>query len=88
MKALLVLAFTTVMALAAQPAFAQDDGARVYQLQPVGAKNITAFAVAKRGNEAPEPGTFNPGIDTDTNIFVMRYVETFDVAGLSFNPFV
>ena len=84
LRALLLLAFMAI----APAAFAQDDGARVYQLQPVGAKNITAFAVAKRGNEAPEPGPFNPGVDTDTNIFVARYVETFDLTGLAFNPFV
>lgn len=84
LRALFLLAF-----MAMTPgAFAQDDGARVYQLQPVGAKTFTAFAVAKRGNEAPEPGTFNPGIDTDTNIFVLRYVETFDLGGLPFSPFV
>lgn len=84
LRVLLLLAF----AATAPRAFAQDDGPRVYQLQPVGAKNVTSFAVAKRGNEAPEPGTFNPGIDTDTNILVARYVETFDVAGRAFNPFV
>lgn len=83
LRALLVLAFAGI----APAAFAQDDGARVYQLQPVGSKIFTGFAVAKRGNEAPEPGTINPGIDTDTNIVVLRYVQTFDVAGLSFSPF-
>lgn len=85
-RAIFVLALIAL--LGAPAARAQDDGARVYQIQPIGAKNITAFAVAKRGNETPEPGTFNPGIDTDTNIFVVRYVETFDAAGMPFSPFV
>jgi hypothetical protein len=87
MKALWILLFLVAIMLAAPGALAQDDGARVYQIQPVGAKNVTAFAVAKRGNETPEAGTFNPGIDTDTNIFVVRYVETFDLAGMPFSPF-
>lgn len=86
LRALLVLAF--VMIVTAAPAQAQDDGARVYQLQPVGVRIFTAFAVAKRGNEAPEPGTINPGVDTDTNIFVLRYAQTFDLAGRPFTPFV
>ena len=34
---------------------AQDDGPRVYQLTPEGAKALTVFAVAKRGNEGPKP---------------------------------
>ena len=87
LRAFLVLVFLAIVS-GAPAALAQDDGPRVYQPQPVGAKNVTAFAVAKRGNEAPEPGTFNPGIDTDTNIFVVRYVETFDLGGRAFSPFV
>jgi hypothetical protein len=69
-------------------AHAQDDGARVYQLQPVGSRTFTAFVVVKRGNEAPEPGSFTPGVDTEANLSVFRYVETFDVAGRAFSPFV
>jgi len=87
LRALLVLAFAMIVA-AAPAAHAQDDGARVYQLQPVGARIFTAFAVAKRGNEAPEPGAINPGVETDTNIFVLRYAQTFDLAGRPFTPFV
>jgi len=86
LRALLALALAIIVTAA--PAHAQDDGARVYQLQPVGARIFTAFAVAKRGNEAPEPGTINPGVDTDTNIFVLRYAQTFDFSGRPFTPFV
>jgi hypothetical protein len=87
MKALFALMVMALAAMTAPAAMAQDDGPRVYQLQPVGSKVFTGFAVAKRGNEAPEPGTFNPGIDTETNIVVLRYVQTFDVGGLPFSPF-
>jgi hypothetical protein len=80
--------FLLVLLSGAPLAHAQDDGPRVYQLQPVGARTFTAFAVVKRGNEAPEPGSFTPGVDTDTNLFVLRYVETFDVAGRAFSPFL
>lgn len=66
---------------------AQDDGPRVYQLQPVGAKTFTAFAVAKRSNEGPEPGSIT-GSDVDTNILVLRYAQTFDFAGRSLAPFL
>jgi hypothetical protein len=77
------------LALAATgaPARAQDDGPRVYQLVPAGAKTFTAFWVVKRGNETPEPGTTLPGSEIDTDIVVLRYVQTFDVAGRAFSPF-
>jgi hypothetical protein len=67
---------------------AQDDGPRVYQLTPVGAKNFTAFAVVKRGNESPESGDVVPGSSIDTEILVFRYVQTFDLGGQAFSPFV
>ena len=67
---------------------AQDDGPRVYQLTPVGAKAFTAFAVAKRGNETPESGDVIPGSQIDTNIVVFRYVQTFNLAGRQFSPFL
>ena len=56
--------------LAPMAAWAQDDGPRVYQLVPVGsARNpMTIFAVAKHGNETPEPGSVVPGDKIDTNI--------------------
>jgi hypothetical protein len=75
-------------ALAATPIMAQDDGPRVYQLVPVGARNLTVFAVAKRGNETPDPGSVQPGSEIDTDIVVFRYVTTLDVAGRAFSPFV
>ena len=43
------LALTVLLTLAAAPVRAQDDGARVYQLAPVGAQTITTFLVNKRG---------------------------------------
>lgn len=66
---------------------AQDDGPRVYQLTPEGAKAFTAFAVAKRGNETPESGDVIVGSQIDTNIVVLRYVETFSLWGQQFSPF-
>lgn len=87
LRALPVLAFA-IAVISAPIAKAQDDGPRVYQLQPVGSRIFTAFAVAKRGNEAPEPGAITPGVETDTKIFVLRYAQTFDAGGLPFTPFV
>lgn len=72
----------------ATPALAQDDGPRVYQLAPLGAKTLTAFAVAKRGNETPESGDVVLGSDIDTNIVVLRYAQTFSLGGRQLNPFV
>jgi hypothetical protein len=66
---------------------AQDDGPRVYQLAPEGAKAFTAFAVAKRGNETPESGDVILGSQIDTDIVVLRYVETFSLEGQQFSPF-
>ena len=74
--------------LAPLAARAQDDGPRVYQLVPVGARNLTIFAVAKHGNETPEPGSVVPGDKIDTNIVVFRYVQTFEIAGRPWSPFV
>jgi Putative MetA-pathway of phenol degradation len=70
------------------PARAQDDGPRVYQLAPVGAQNLTGFLVNKRGNETPEPGSVDPGSDIHTDIFVLRYARTFDLAGLPATGFL
>ncbi|MCR5878890.1 transporter [Phenylobacterium sp. J367] len=84
--AALLLAALVLAALATQ-ARAQDDGPRVYQLAPVGARNVTAFLVNKRGNELPEPGSVAPGADIDTDILVLRYAETFEIAGRPVTPF-
>lgn len=73
---------------AAGVARAQDDGPRVYQLAPVGSKAFTAFAVVKRGNETPESGDVVPGSKIDTEILVLRYVQTFDLGGRQVSPFV
>jgi hypothetical protein len=73
--------------LFATAALAQDDGPRVYQLAPVGAKTFTAFAVVKRGDETPEGGDVIPGSKIATNMLVLRYAQTFDLAGRQFNPF-
>ena len=74
--------------LAGAPARAQDDGPRVYQLAPLGAKTLTAFAVVKRGNETPESGDVVLGSDIDTNIVVLRYAQTFSLGGRQLNPYV
>ncbi len=76
------------MALAfAMAARAQDDGARVYQLAPVGFQTFTGFVVNKRGDEGPDPGQTTPGSDTRSGVLVLRYARTFDLAGRQFTPF-
>lgn len=84
-QALVLISF--VLGLLATPARAQDDGPRVYQLVPAGAQTFTAFAVVKRGNEAPEPGSISPGSKIDTDIVVLRYVQTVDILGRAVSPF-
>jgi hypothetical protein len=69
-------------------AYAQDDGPRVYQLQPLGAKAFTVFGVAKRSNETPESGDVIAGSSIDTNLLVFRYVHTFSLGGRQFSPFI
>src|SRR4051812_44182846 len=88
MRAFLAQAVAAVLAGSAAPARAQDDGPRVYQLAPLGARNVTAFLVNKRGNETPEPGTIGPGSQIDTDILVFRYAQTFGVAGHAVTPFL
>jgi hypothetical protein len=67
---------------------AQDDGARVYQLAPTGFQTFTAFIVNKRGNEGPDPGQTTPGSETRSDILVLRYARTFNLAGRQLTPFV
>ncbi|HEX4712025.1 transporter [Phenylobacterium sp.] len=76
------------VALAAASAHAQDDGPRVYQLAPLGAKTFTTFAVVKRGNETPESGDVVLGSKINTNIVVFRYAQTFSLGGRQLNPFM
>lgn len=78
-------AFLTALASQAR---AQDDGPRVYQLTPVGAKVVTAFLVNKRGNETAEAGSTIPGARIDTDILVFRYAQTFDLMNRALAPFV
>jgi hypothetical protein len=85
---MLRVAMLIVLLGLASPALAQDDGPRVYQLAPVGAQNVTVFAVNKRGNETPEPGSISPGSDIDTDLVVFRYARTFGVAGRPVTPFL
>lgn len=75
-------------AMFAVPAQAQDDGPRVYQLAPLGAKTFTAFAVVKHSNETPESGDVVAGSEIDTNIVVLRYAQTLSLGGRQLNPFV
>ena len=88
MRIRLAQALATALAGFAASAQAQDDGPRVYQLAPVGARNITAFVVNKRGDETPEPGTIEPGAHIDTDTLVFRYVQTFGLAGRPVSPFL
>jgi hypothetical protein len=85
-------AWLAILALAltcgAMAARAQDDGPRVYQLQPVGAQVVTAFGVVKRGNEGPDPGEVFGGVQTATNMAVFRWAGTFGLWGRQLNPFV
>src|SRR5262245_47826676 len=78
---------TGILLATAAGARAQDDGPRVYQLAPEGAKAFTAFTVVKRGNETPESGDIVTGSQIDTNLLVLRYVQTFDLGGRQFSPF-
>jgi hypothetical protein len=88
MKSPPALAAAALLFGLAAPALAQDDGPRVYQLAPVGAQNMTAFLVNKRGNETSEPGSISFGSDTATDILVVRYARTFGVAGRPVTPFL
>jgi hypothetical protein len=83
-----IAAAVSWLVLGVGAAHAQDDGPRVYQLAPVGAQNVTAFLVNKRGNESPEPGTVGPGSNIDTDMLVFRYARTFDVLGRPVTPFL
>jgi hypothetical protein len=83
-----LLLVLTIALLAAGEAQAQDDGPKVYQPTPNGAQSLTVFAVAKRGNETPEPGSIDVGSDIDTDLVVFRYARAFNVAGRQLTPFV
>ena len=82
------LAVVVLSLAVAGAARAQDDGPRVYQPAPAGARTFTAFVVVKRGDETPEPGSILPGTKIDTDVLVLRYAQTFDLTGRPFTPFV
>jgi hypothetical protein len=84
----ILLLLAMAVSAAASRACAQDDGPRVYLLAPAGAQALTVFAVAKQGNEEPEVGSVVPGADFETNIVVLRYVQTFSLDGRQFSPFL
>jgi hypothetical protein len=75
------------LSLAVSPATAQDDGPRVYQLAPEGLQTLTVFIVNKRGDEGPDPGQTSPGSETRTDLLVLRYAQTFSLAGRQLTPF-
>jgi hypothetical protein len=77
----------TVALAFSMTARAQDDGARVYQLAPVGFQTFTAFVVNKRGNEGPDPGETTPGSETRSDVLVLRYARTFSLVGHQLTPF-
>lgn len=83
------LALGALLASAAPPAArAQDDGPRVYQLAPVGAKTLTAFSVVKESNETFEADQVVSGAQFASNVVVLRYAQTFSLWGRQVNPFV
>jgi hypothetical protein len=83
------LALAALLALTAPSlARAQDDGPRVYQLAPVGAKTLTGFAVVKQSNETFQDEEVVSGSQFASNVVVLRYAETFDLWGRQLNPFV
>jgi hypothetical protein len=82
-----VAVLATVALEFATAARAQDDGARVYQLAPLGFQTFTAFVVNKRGNEGPDPGQTSPTSETRSDILVVRYARTFGLAGRQVTPF-
>lgn len=85
--ALLAPLLLLLVLLTAAPARAQDDGPRVYQLAPVGAKTLTAFAVVKESNESFGDDQVVTGSQIDNNIVVIRYAQTLSLWGRQFNPF-
>jgi hypothetical protein len=83
-----LMAVAVALMFAGAAARAQDDGPRVYQLQPVGAQVLTVFGVVKRGNEGPEPGEVFGGSLTENKIVVFRWAGTYGLFGRQLNPFV
>ncbi|WP_176244834.1 MULTISPECIES: transporter [unclassified Pseudomonas] len=60
---------------------AADDGARAYQLAPVGTKMLTVHGIATRGNQSAAPGSVIRGSEVDVNVGVLQYTEVVDLAG-------
>jgi hypothetical protein len=74
-----LLSLSLLFPLAA--AHAADDGARAYQLAPVGTQMLTAYGIVTHGNQSTMPGSVIRGSDVDVQVGVVQYTEVFDVGG-------
>lgn len=80
LRDLIVRALVCFIAFAPVCAWAQDDGARAYQLAPDGIQTITVHGIATRGNQSATPGSVVRGADVDVNVAVVQYTRVFSVA--------
>ncbi|PII15825.1 hypothetical protein CR920_08445 [Stenotrophomonas indicatrix] len=66
---------------------AQDDGARGYQLAPVGTHQLTLQYISTHGNRSLDDSVVIPGADIDVNVGVLQYTQTFSAGPRSLAVF-
>lgn len=67
--------------LAPSSALAVDDGARAYQLAPVGTQMLTAYGIDTNGNQSSAPGSVVRGSSIDVHVGLLQYTRVLDVGG-------
>lgn len=72
----------------AQPAQAQDDGARAYMLAPAGTKLASVHAIMIEANQSLAPGTVIPDADFEIDVGVFQFTQTFSIGGSQGAAFV
>src|SRR3954463_1393022 len=65
----------------AAPAFAQDDGARLYMMVPDKTTIASVRFHLLHSNLAADEGTVNEGNDLDTKLLVFQFVQALNFAG-------
>lgn len=87
-KLFLYSAVTTLTwLLSSFQALAQDDGARGYQLAPVGTHQLTVQYISTHGNRSLDDSVVIPGADIDVNVGVLQYTQTFRAGARSLAVF-
>jgi len=82
------LVFWAASLVAANPALAQGDGPRAYQVVPNGTNLATLYGLALRGNQTADGSTVIQGSDIDVDLLLAQATHSFALDGKQAAAFV